>query len=144
MSNNTTELNLLNTTESELATKTNPISTIISGLTIEYDDIESDELKWDTTINQIASEPITDYNYTLEELQYIFILRIRRNIITSNYSKIIISHIQRNSNRFLDSLVILGSLPLPKKPTNSPKKPKHIRSRPSHEANNSISNYSNK
>ena len=68
MSNNTTELNLLNTTESELATKTNPLSTIIFGLTIEYDDIESDELKWDTTINQIASEPITDYNYTLEEL----------------------------------------------------------------------------
>jgi hypothetical protein len=45
MSNNTTELNLLNTTESELATKTNPLSTIIFGLTIEYDDIESDELK---------------------------------------------------------------------------------------------------
>jgi len=65
MSNNTTELNLLNTTESELATKTNPISTIISDRTIEYDDIESDELKGDATINQIALEPITDYNYTL-------------------------------------------------------------------------------
>jgi hypothetical protein len=38
MSNNTTELNLLTTTESELATKTNPLSTIIFGLTIEYDD----------------------------------------------------------------------------------------------------------